>query len=208
MSESTESKLPQPYKLLVSGVVAIACVTTGLIVGVSHKVGRNVLKPRQFSCLRMAEAESGELLWTVMVRPRGMQEQEPLLRMISGMEGDVTPERRCQHVANTLDRHYSDQLQTLFYRPNPATPNRHAICVQTANHAENDCTNLVILKSNIDPQDFFERFTIDLQNLEPLTAPGQEIESGGAIATFSSSSEQPPVGQSRINLQQWLGHNE
>lgn len=201
-----ESNLPHPLQLLVSGGLAIAFLTTGLIVGVSQKLGRNVLKPRQFSCMRMAEAESGELLWTVIVK-RGIG-TKPFLRMISGMEGDVTPDQRCKDVAATLDRHYSDQLQTLFFRPNPATPTRHAVCVQTVAHSDDDCANLVILKSNIDPQHFFERFTIDLQNLEALSAPTQQVQSSGAIATFSSSSDEPPVGQSRIDLQAWFSDQE
>lgn len=201
-----ESNLPKPYKLLLSGVAAIACVTTGLIWGVSHKIGRNVLKPRQFSCTRMAEPNSGELLWTIIIQQN--QTPKPLLRIVSGMEGDITPDRRCKDVAATLDRHYADGLETLFYRPNPATPTRHAICIQTAAHADEDCANLVILKSNIDPQQFFERFTADLQDLDQLSAPTQAIESGGAIATFSRSSDQPPIGKSLINLQPWLNHQE
>ena len=198
----SESNLPQPYKLLLSGVAAIALLTAGLIFGVSQKTGRNVLKPRQFGCTRMPEAQSGELLWTVMVK-RG-DAPKPFLRIISGMEGDVTPDQRCKEVAATLDRHYGNQLKSLFYRPNPATPNRHSVCIQTIQHQGEDCANLIILKSNIDPQRFFERFTVDLQTFNSQTESNQRTESSGAIATFSTSTDQPQTGKSRIDLQQWF----
>ncbi|AFY38689.1 hypothetical protein Lepto7376_2409 [[Leptolyngbya] sp. PCC 7376] len=198
----TKSDVPEPYRLLLFGAAAIASLTIVLIWGVSWKTGRNVLKSRQFSCEKLSEPQSSELLWTVVFQNGG--EEKPWLRMISGLEGDVTPEQRCEEIAHTLDVNFADQLQALFYRPNPATPNRHAVCVQTAAHGDSDCANLVILKENIEPQRFFERFTVDLQEFAKQPSSTQQTQSNGAIATFSTGEEQPPQGLSRIDLKPFL----
>lgn len=154
----------EPYRLLLYGMAAIALLTAGLVMGVSQKMGRNVLKPRLFSCNVQFDRELSQAFWTVFYQ--GVNPPQPWLRMIPGMEGDKMPEHQCERVALILDRHYPDQLQTLRHRPNPATPDRHAVCVETANQGET-CLNLLILKPQTPPESFFERLTEDLQPSPP-----------------------------------------
>ncbi|OKH19269.1 COP23 domain-containing protein [[Limnothrix rosea] IAM M-220] len=187
----------EPYRLLLFGVAAIALTTTILIWGSSQKMGRNVLKPRQFICEKKLEPKSGEVLWTVLFQQNNSQ---PWLRLVTGVEGDTTPDRRCQTVANILDAHFSAGLATLRYRQNPATPNRYAVCVQTAKQTSDNCSNLLILKPNIEPQRFFEQFTIDLQ---PFSA-APSLEDHGAIAA-PIAEEQSPQGLKQIDLRPFLG---
>ena len=200
IASMTKSDISESYRLLIGGVVAIACLTGGLIWGVSQKMGRNVLKPRQFTCAQMEEPSNGQSLWTVLFQKDG--QEQPLLRIVPGLEGDITPERRCEEIAQVLDVQVVDQLETLFHRPNPATPGRHAVCVQTARHDRDDCANLVILKEETEPQSFFEKFTVDLQDFPEVSQ--QQTESNGAIATFSTSNEQPPQGLAKIDLRPYF----
>ena len=104
---------------------------------------------------------------------------------------------------NTLDSHFSEGLATLKYRKNPATPNRYAVCVQTAKHGQNQCSNLLILKSNIEPQRFFERFTIDLQPALNESIQNQSEQNSGAIAS-STEERQSPQGLKEIDLRPFL----
>lgn len=154
----------ESYRLLLSGVAAIALLTTGLTVGISRKMGRNVLKPQQFFCSEISDPQQDKLFWTVMYRGTG--EAQAWFRIIAGMEGDSTLQRRCEQVAHKLDALYPEQLQTLRYQANPATPARSAICVITAKNPDKKCQTLLILKSDTVPELFFVQFTTPLQNME------------------------------------------
>ncbi|MGB2923818.1 MAG: COP23 domain-containing protein [Limnothrix sp.] len=157
----TDLAIPKPYQLLLTGVAAIALLTTGLVVGVSQKIGRNVLQPRYFSCEQQADTKQQNIVWTVMYR-QPTTELQPWLSILSGVEGDNDLEKRCQQVATTLDSHYSDQLQKLFYQAHSATPDQQAICVQTAKHSPTNCATLLILKPQIAPEQYFADFAAPL----------------------------------------------
>ena len=150
----------EPYQLLLGGVVAIAFLTVGLTVGVSNALGRNILKPRQFTCQPTIEPQTGELIWTVSHQGQG--QPQPWLQMVSGMEGDVSLKSRCEQVAQRLDSLASQELRALTYQPNPATPEREVICALTQVESA-PCTTLLILKPDTDPTQFFADLTLPLR---------------------------------------------
>lgn len=152
-----------PYQLLLGGVAAIALLTVGLIVGVSQKVGRNVLEPRHFFCEQTPYPAPEQFVWTVMYRGAESQAQ-PWLNLRPGVEGDSDLGKRCAQVANNLDANYDDGLETLLYQDYPASPDRHRVCVRTAKHDPEDCTTLLILQPETSPKPYFLALT------EPLEA--------------------------------------
>lgn len=176
----------EPYQLLLSGMAAIALVTTGGIVGISKHTGRNILKPRQFVCQNLSHQQPKEQTWTVVYR--GVEPSQPWLRIIPGMEGEQELEKRCEEVALKLDIYLPQQLEGILYRQNPATPERSAICLHTAQRRDdNDCKNLLILKPATSPGDFFQRMTTDLQAKQNL----HYVEGQGTTASYSSSQDTP-----------------
>jgi hypothetical protein len=192
----------EPYQLLLSGMVAIALLTTGGIVGASKKMGRNVLKPRQFICQQITHQSPAEQTWTVMYR--GVEPSQPWLRIIPGMEGEDTLEQRCEEVALKLDVYLPEQLETILYRANPETPQRSAICLYTAERRdENDCKNLLILKLTTSPADFFQRMTVDLQDKAAVHySAGQ-----GTTASYTAQNDSP-APQDKIDLRKHLAKPE
>lgn len=155
--------LLQPYALLLSGVAAIALLTTGFLVGTSQTVGRNILKPRHFRCEQLPDGQNGKLFWTVLYQPSTAAIAQPWLRIVKGIEGDASLEARCEQAAQKLDVLYPQGLQTLRYQPNPATPGRAAICVETARSRDTTCHTLLILQPDTPPDLFFAQLTQPLQ---------------------------------------------
>lgn len=155
--------VPKPYQLLLGGAAAIALLTVGLIVGVSQKIGRNVLEPRRFLCQQMPYPALEQLVWTVMYHGAD-PEPQPWLKLRPGVEGDRDLGKRCDQVANVLDGNYGDGLQTLLYRVYAASPDRHEVCLRTAKHDPEDCTTLLILQPDTPPKPYFAALT------EPLKA--------------------------------------
>ncbi|QCS48817.1 hypothetical protein FEK30_04850 [Picosynechococcus sp. PCC 11901] len=164
----------EPYQLLLGGVVAIAFLTVGLTVGVSNALGRNILKPRQFTCQPVIEPQTGELMWTVFHQGQG--QPQPWLQMVPGMEGDVSPKSRCEQVAQRLDSLVPQQLRALTYQPNPATPEREAICALTQTKG-GPCTTLLILKPETDPTQFFADLTLPLRQW----GEGMQLETANQV---------------------------
>ncbi|NJN71715.1 MAG: hypothetical protein HC799_02300 [Limnothrix sp. RL_2_0] len=155
--------VPNPYQLLLGGVAAIALLTVGLIVGVSQKVGRNVLNPRYFFCEQSPYPVPEQFIWTLIYRSPN-QEVQPWFKLMPGVEGGNDLGQRCAQMANVLDGYYNDQLQTLLYRVHPASPNRYSLCVRTEKHGPENCATLLILQPNTSPKPYFAEFT------EPLAA--------------------------------------
>jgi hypothetical protein len=152
----------EPYQLLVGGMVAIAFLTVGLTVGMSHALGRNILRSRQFTCQSVVDPQRGELFWTVFHTDQD-QHPQPWLRMVPGMEGDTSLKSRCEQVAQRLDSLVPQGLQALTYQPNVATPERQAVCVLT--EAQGDrCTTLLILRADTEPTTFFAELTAPLRS--------------------------------------------
>lgn len=151
----------EPYQLLVGGFVAIAFLTVGLTVGVSHALGRNILRPRQFVCQSRIDPQIDELVWTVFHQDE--RQAQPWLNILPGMEGDIALQSRCDQVAQRLDTLATAQLEALTYQANPATPGREAICALTQERKE--CTTLLILKPETDSAQFFADLTMPLRRL-------------------------------------------
>lgn len=151
----------EPYQLLLGGMVAIAFLTVGLTVGVSHALGRNILKPRQFTCQPVIEPQTGEMVWTVFYQSQ--EQPRAWLRIVPGMEGDVALKSRCEQVSQRLETFANEQLRALSYQPNPATPERDAICVTTQTTGD-ACHTLLILKPETDPVQFFANLTAPLRH--------------------------------------------
>lgn len=175
--------VPKPYQLLLGGAAAIALLTVGLIVGVSQKIGRNVLQPRHFFCEQRPYPVPEQFVWTVMYH-RADQEAQPWLKLRPGVEGDNDLGERCAQITNTLDANYNDGLQTLLYRVYPASPDRYSVCVRTEKHDPEDCATLLILQPDTSPKPYFaeltdplktyrsgQTLTVDLKKLLATQAP-------------------------------------
>lgn len=150
----------EPYQLLLSGVAAIAFLTVGLTVGVSHALGRNILKPRQFTCQSRVEPQTGELIWSIFHQDQN--QAKPWFNILPGMEGDIALRSRCEQVAQRLDALATNQIKALTYQANPATPGREVICAITET-AREGCSTLLILKPETDPVQFFAEMTLPLR---------------------------------------------
>ncbi|BAW95307.1 hypothetical protein NIES970_02100 [[Synechococcus] sp. NIES-970] len=159
--EMPKLMMVEPYQLLLGGMVAIAFLTVGLTVGMSHAVGRNILRSRQFTCQTVVDPQAGEIVWTVFHQNEA--QSQPWLRIVPGMEGDVSPQSRCEQVAQRLDRLIPQGLQALTYQPNVATPERHAVCAITQEQGDR-CSTLVILRPDTDPTAFFGELTAPLRH--------------------------------------------
>ncbi|MGB3642063.1 MAG: COP23 domain-containing protein [Rivularia sp. (in: cyanobacteria)] len=156
----------------------------GLLLGYAQVVGwiPSIFPPdTRFSCALQPDTKNGTEVWTVMYRNhRG---KSPWLRMVNSFGDDWNTTKRCDRIAQRLERFREDGLTAFSHRTDPNTPNQAVICAYTQIDPQN-CNLLVTLKPGADG---YESLSKMLQALKNGTTVDQN--SGDEIVVFSNSAK-------------------
>lgn len=153
-------KVKSIYSFVFGTGVAIA----GLVLGYAQVVG---WKPSpfspgtRFSCALQPDTENGTEVWSVMYRNhRG---KRAWLRMVNSFGDDWNTSKRCDRIAERLERFREDGLTDLGHRTDPDTPNQAVICAYTQIDPQN-CNLLVTLKPGADGYESLSKMLRALKN--------------------------------------------
>ena len=158
--------------------VAIA----GVLLGYAQVVGwkPSIFSPdTRFSCALQPDTENGSEVWTVMYRNHGGK--KGWLRMVNSFGDDWNTSKRCDRIAERLERFREDGLTHFGHRADPDTPNQAVICAYTQIDPQN-CNLLVTLKPDADG---YESLSKMLQALKSGTTVDQN--SGEEVVVSSNS---------------------
>lgn len=140
--------------------VAIA----GLVLGYAQVDGwkPSIFSPgTRFSCALQPDTENGGEVWSVMYRNhRG---KRAWLRMVNSFGDDWNTSKRCDRIAERLERFREDGLTDLGHRTDPDTPNQAVICAYTQIDPQN-CNLLVTLKPGADGYESLSKMLRALTN--------------------------------------------
>ncbi|MEM7553053.1 MAG: COP23 domain-containing protein [Cyanobacteria bacterium P01_A01_bin.84] len=142
----------------------------------------------RFSCTLQPDTKNGGEVWTVMYRNhRG---KRSWLRMVNSFGDDWNTRKRCDRIAERLERFREDGLTHFGYRTDPNTPSQSVICAFTQIDRQN-CNLLVTLKPGAD-------------GYESLSKMFQALKSGTTVDQNSGSRVIVSSNSSKVNIENLL----
>ncbi len=177
------------------GMTVFTVVTTvvGLFIGVAEVTGVGFIsgffEPNtRFSCTLQPDTKTGKEIWTVMYSKGN--KQIPWLRMVNSFGDDWNTRRRCNKIADRLDRFLKDGLTDFGYRTDPNTPNQSVICAYTK-IAPNNCNLLVTLKPGAD-------------GYESLSKMLEALKTGTTVNKSSGDNVNVSPNSTKVNIENLL----
>jgi len=107
-----------------------------------------VEKTDRFWCEQKFDRNRGKDIWTVMY-DNDKDIPQPWLGMVIPMGGGWTELKRCEAIADRLEKFRQDGLLAIDYRSDPNTPQQEVICVKTK-LSGNGCPLLLTLDLGVD----------------------------------------------------------
>jgi hypothetical protein len=126
----------------------VGVVTLGYTVYVTPPKLPIVKLSSRFYCDKQAAPDVGGEFWTVMYKHDNGS--KPWLRMVKTMGDGWDLEKRCNAIAERLERYREDKLLELDYRADPNTPKQSVICAKTKLSSGN-CPLILTLLPDDDP---------------------------------------------------------
>lgn len=146
----------------------------------------------RFSCAQQVDTQTGGQVWMVMYRnQKGVR---PWLKMVHSFGEEWDTLRRCEKIADRLEKFRQDGLISLRYRSDPNTPQQAVICAVTRLDPKS-CNLLVTLRPKADGYDSLRRMT------EALRTGGTVEQSSGTKITYGENS-------SEVNLENFLANDD
>lgn len=178
------------------GMAVFTIVTTivGLLIGVievtSGGAVTNLIFPpnTRFSCISQPDTKRGGEVWTVMYRNHNGK--RPWLRMVNSFGDGWNTAKRCNRIADRLERFREDGLTSFGYRTDPNTPNQSVICAYTK-IAPNNCSLLVTLKPGAD-------------GYESLSKMLEALKTGTTVDQSSGNNVNVPPNPTKVNIENLL----
>jgi hypothetical protein len=147
----------------------------------------------RFSCAQQPDTQTGGQVWTVMYR--NDQGIKPWLKMVHSLGEDWGTLRRCEVIADRLEKFRQDGLIGLRYNDDDKrTPQQAVICAITRLDPKS-CNLLVTLRPKVDGYDSLRSMT-------------EALRTGGSVEQSSGSESASAENLSEVNLENFLANDD